>query len=191
MLGRDRPDAHGLRAGHPDRRHHREAAGLRLEFAGLSRNFARRNVAGRASCATAPGAAATYALAMEIVSIMTLPNEQDRPSTAGAARSDREDAGVDVGELQAALAAAEARALESRDLYMRALAEIGERPQARRPRCRAGAQVRARALRQRPGRREGQPGAGPRERRASAGRAARRNRSDAEAAEQGVREGRA
>ena len=35
---RHRPDAHGLRARHPDRRHHREAARLRLEFARLSRN---------------------------------------------------------------------------------------------------------------------------------------------------------
>ena len=38
VLGRDRADAHGLRARDSDRRYHREAAGLRLEFAGLSRN---------------------------------------------------------------------------------------------------------------------------------------------------------
>jgi molecular chaperone GrpE len=53
---------------------------------------------------------------------MTTPNEQgrspDQPPFSNA------DAGVDVNELQSALAAAEARALESRDLYMRALAEI-------------------------------------------------------------------
>jgi len=61
---------------------------------------------------------------------MTTPNEQDRPPGASAANSfeGAENGGApstaEFGELQAALAAAEARALESRDLYMRALAEI-------------------------------------------------------------------
>ena len=53
---------------------------------------------------------------------MTVPNEQEptgRPVPPGA-----EEAGADAGALQAALAAAESRALESRDLYMRALAEL-------------------------------------------------------------------
>jgi molecular chaperone GrpE len=54
---------------------------------------------------------------------MTVPNEQqhsDRPPPQQA----EEQEGVDVAALQAALAAAEARAIESKDLYMRALAEI-------------------------------------------------------------------
>jgi molecular chaperone GrpE len=51
---------------------------------------------------------------------MTLPNEQDRPSDPIRAA----DEGLDVSQLQAALAAAEARAAESKDLYLRALAEI-------------------------------------------------------------------
>jgi molecular chaperone GrpE len=60
---------------------------------------------------------------------MTTPNEQDRPPGASAnAFEGAENGGApstaEFGELQAALAAAEARALESRDLYMRALAEI-------------------------------------------------------------------
>ncbi|MGH8240637.1 MAG: nucleotide exchange factor GrpE [Steroidobacteraceae bacterium] len=52
---------------------------------------------------------------------MTVPNEHDsaaRQTPAGA----QEEA--DAGSLQASLAAAESRALESRDLYMRALAEL-------------------------------------------------------------------
>jgi molecular chaperone GrpE len=53
---------------------------------------------------------------------MTLPNEQDRPSDPMQPEGLGND--VDVGELQAALAAAEARAAESRNLYMRALAEV-------------------------------------------------------------------
>jgi molecular chaperone GrpE len=54
------------------------------------------------------------------------PNEHDREA-AGAGRTappGAEDEAADVGALQAALAAAESRALESRDLYMRALAEL-------------------------------------------------------------------
>ncbi|HKU15869.1 MAG TPA: nucleotide exchange factor GrpE [Steroidobacteraceae bacterium] len=54
------------------------------------------------------------------------PNEHDRQA-AGAGRTappGAEDEAADVGALQAALAAAESRALESRDLYMRALAEL-------------------------------------------------------------------
>jgi molecular chaperone GrpE len=53
---------------------------------------------------------------------MTVPNEQEpagRPVPPGA-----EEEAADIGALQAALAAAESRALESRDLYMRALAEL-------------------------------------------------------------------
>jgi molecular chaperone GrpE len=53
---------------------------------------------------------------------MTVPNEHEggaRPAPPGT-----EEEGADVGALQAALAAAESRALESRDLYMRALAEL-------------------------------------------------------------------
>lgn len=65
---------------------------------------------------------------------MTMPNEQDRASGAAAQADNRADAAADdnangnsageVAELRAALAAAETRALESRDLYMRALAEL-------------------------------------------------------------------
>lgn len=50
---------------------------------------------------------------------MTLPNEQDRVDGASSATDC-----ADTAELQAALAGAEARAAEHRDLYMRALAEI-------------------------------------------------------------------
>lgn len=58
---------------------------------------------------------------------MTVPNEQDRPSgrvppQQGGAGED--NVGDDVSALQAAVAAAESRAAESKDLYMRALAEI-------------------------------------------------------------------
>src|SRR5689334_19711836 len=49
---------------------------------------------------------------------MSTPNEQDRPPGADAAQN---GGAVD---LATALAAAEARALESRDMYMRALAEM-------------------------------------------------------------------
>lgn len=52
---------------------------------------------------------------------MSMPNEQDRPPGSAPANGPGEAGAVD---LQAALAAAEARALESRDLYMRALAEM-------------------------------------------------------------------
>jgi molecular chaperone GrpE len=56
---------------------------------------------------------------------MTLPNEQDRPYDPMQLQSEESgNGGVDVGELQAALAAAEVRAAESKDLYMRALAEV-------------------------------------------------------------------
>jgi molecular chaperone GrpE len=59
---------------------------------------------------------------MENVEIMT--NEQQASESRPPEGALSEDAGTDVGELQAALAAAEARALESKDLYIRALAEI-------------------------------------------------------------------
>ena len=52
---------------------------------------------------------------------MTVPNEQE---PAGRQAPPGVDEAADVGALQAALAAAEARTLESRDLYMRALAEL-------------------------------------------------------------------
>ena len=52
---------------------------------------------------------------------MTMPNEQDRAPDATAVPP---DANAEVAELRSALAAAETRALESRDLYMRALAEL-------------------------------------------------------------------
>lgn len=52
---------------------------------------------------------------------MTMPNEQDRAPDATAAQTDTV---AEIAELRASLAAAEARALESRDLYMRALAEL-------------------------------------------------------------------
>lgn len=51
---------------------------------------------------------------------MSTPNEQDRPPGANGAPAGEGNA----SDLQAALQAAEARALESRDLYMRALAEM-------------------------------------------------------------------
>jgi len=54
---------------------------------------------------------------------MTVPNEHDRDPGRQAPPGAEEEAG-DAGSLQAALAAAETRALESRDLYMRALAEL-------------------------------------------------------------------
>jgi molecular chaperone GrpE len=53
---------------------------------------------------------------------MTVPNEHE--ASGRQAPPGGEDEAADVGALQAALAAAEARALESRDLYMRALAEL-------------------------------------------------------------------
>ena len=52
---------------------------------------------------------------------MTMPNEQDRAPDATSAQTDTVS---EVAELRASLAAAETRALESRDLYMRALAEL-------------------------------------------------------------------
>jgi molecular chaperone GrpE len=52
---------------------------------------------------------------------MTMPNEQDRAPDATSVQTDN---AAEVAELRASLAAAETRALESRDLYMRALAEL-------------------------------------------------------------------
>lgn len=52
---------------------------------------------------------------------MTMPNEQDRAPDATSAQTDPV---AEIAELRASLAAAETRALESRDLYMRALAEL-------------------------------------------------------------------
>ena len=52
---------------------------------------------------------------------MTMPNEQDHAPDATPAQTDN---ATEVAELRASLAAAETRALESRDLYMRALAEL-------------------------------------------------------------------
>jgi molecular chaperone GrpE len=53
---------------------------------------------------------------------MTVPNEHEATGRQAPPGGDGEAA--DLGALQTALAAAEARALESRDLYMRALAEL-------------------------------------------------------------------
>jgi molecular chaperone GrpE len=55
-----------------------------------------------------------------------VPNEHERESEDARrpAPAGTEEEAADVGALQAALAAAESRALESRDLYMRALAEL-------------------------------------------------------------------
>jgi molecular chaperone GrpE len=57
---------------------------------------------------------------------MTVPNEHDRDSASGGRQAPpgAQDEATDVAALQAALGAAETRALESRDLYMRALAEL-------------------------------------------------------------------
>ena len=54
---------------------------------------------------------------------MTVPNEHERSDRPPPQQADEQE-GVEVAALQAALAAAEVRANESRDLYMRALAEI-------------------------------------------------------------------
>ena len=53
-----------------------------------------------------------------------MPNEQDRNADRAPPEADYAGEGQESAELQVALAAAEARALESKDLYMRALAEI-------------------------------------------------------------------
>jgi molecular chaperone GrpE len=53
---------------------------------------------------------------------MTVPNEHE--SASRQVPPAEQDEAADAGSLQAALAAAEGRALESRDLYMRALAEL-------------------------------------------------------------------
>ena len=53
---------------------------------------------------------------------MTVPNEHE-PTGRQVPQGADEDA-ADIGALQASLAAAEGRALESKDLYMRALAEL-------------------------------------------------------------------
>lgn len=58
---------------------------------------------------------------------MTVPNEHeagDRPAPPAPEGPEGEEQAPDVGALQAALAAAESRALETRDLYIRALAEL-------------------------------------------------------------------
>jgi molecular chaperone GrpE len=55
---------------------------------------------------------------------MTVPNDQDHSAEVQRHEADFGDEGVDVEALQAALAAAEARAAESKELYMRALAEV-------------------------------------------------------------------
>lgn len=56
---------------------------------------------------------------------MTLPNEPDRPAERMPPEINDAGAGEpDIGELQAELASAQAQAAESKDLYMRALAEL-------------------------------------------------------------------
>jgi molecular chaperone GrpE len=54
---------------------------------------------------------------------MTVPNEHQPAGRAGVPTGEEQDQN-DVEALQSALAAAENRALESKDLYMRALAEL-------------------------------------------------------------------
>lgn len=61
---------------------------------------------------------------MESLDDMTSPNEQSTAPERGAPPESMEAQANDLAALQAALAAAEARALEHRDLYMRALAEL-------------------------------------------------------------------
>jgi molecular chaperone GrpE len=55
---------------------------------------------------------------------MTVPNEHDREAGHAVPPGAQEEEAADAAALQASLAAAESRALESRDLYMRALAEL-------------------------------------------------------------------
>ena len=55
---------------------------------------------------------------------MTSPNEQSSAPDRGVAPESMEAGADEQGGLQAALAAAEQRALEHRDMYMRALAEL-------------------------------------------------------------------
>jgi len=55
---------------------------------------------------------------------MTVPNEPDHSAEHQRPDADFADEPIDVEALQAALAAAEARAAESKNLYMRALAEV-------------------------------------------------------------------
>ena len=56
---------------------------------------------------------------------MTVPNPPDQPAERAPPQgAETYEEGVDVQALQSALAAAETRALESKDLYMRALAEV-------------------------------------------------------------------
>jgi molecular chaperone GrpE len=55
---------------------------------------------------------------------MTVPNEQEPGGAGRQAPPGVEGEAADLGALQSSLAAAESRALESRDLYMRALAEL-------------------------------------------------------------------
>ncbi len=55
---------------------------------------------------------------------MTVPNKQDHTERPPSDADFAAGGGVDVEALQAALSAAEARAAESKDMYMRALAEV-------------------------------------------------------------------
>lgn len=55
---------------------------------------------------------------------MTVPNEQDHTERPPSDADFAAGGAVDVEALQAALTAAEARAAESKDMYMRALAEV-------------------------------------------------------------------
>ena len=55
---------------------------------------------------------------------MTAPNEHESAGVGRQAHPGDQEEAADAGALQASLAAAESRALESRDLYMRALAEL-------------------------------------------------------------------
>lgn len=55
---------------------------------------------------------------------MTVPNDQDHAAEQSHHDAQFDGEPIDVEALQAALSAAEARAAESKDLYMRALAEV-------------------------------------------------------------------
>jgi len=55
---------------------------------------------------------------------MTIPNEQSAAPDRGAPPEGADNGATDASSLQAALSAAEQKALEHRDLYMRALAEL-------------------------------------------------------------------
>ena len=114
---RDRADPHGLRAGDPDRRHHRQAARLRLEFPRLSRNLRPRSPTPM-RCGP-PWREYLLPWTRGERPEMSMPNEQDRSAERPISDADYAEGAPAADDLGApgALAAAEARALESKDLY--------------------------------------------------------------------------